>query len=138
MLLAIMFHNIPEGMAIGATGTAEVKMGVLVAILIAVHNVPEGMAISAPLASGGMKAWKTILLTTMAGAATVVGAIFGLAIGGIGDLAIGICMGVAGGAMLYVTFCEIVPQAILMDGGRIPAASMLIGVLSAMIFVYLF
>ena len=138
MLLAIMFHNIPEGMAIGATGTAEVKMGVLVAILIAVHNVPEGMAISAPLASGGMKAWKTILLTAMAGADTVVGAIFGLAIGGIGDLAIGICMGVAGGAMLYVTFCEIVPQAILMDGGRIPAASMLIGVLSAMIFVYLF
>lgn len=138
MLLAIMFHNIPEGMAIGATGTAEVKMGILIAILIAVHNIPEGMAISAPLASGGMKAWKTIFLTTLAGAATTLGAILGLAIGGIGDLAIGICMGVAGGAMLYVTFCEIVPQAILMDGGRIPAASMLIGILSAMIFVYLF
>ncbi|MDE7095685.1 MAG: hypothetical protein K2O23_04270 [Anaeroplasmataceae bacterium] len=29
MLLAIMFHNIPEGMAIGSTGTADVKMGVL-------------------------------------------------------------------------------------------------------------
>ncbi|MDE5546208.1 MAG: ZIP family metal transporter [Anaeroplasmataceae bacterium] len=138
MLLAIMFHNIPEGMAIGATGTAEVKMGVLVAILIAVHNVPEGMAISAPLASGGMKAWKTILLTSLAGAATVVGAIIGMAIGGIGTLAIGICMGIAGGAMLYVTFCEIIPQSILMDEGRIPAVSMLIGILCAMLFVYLF
>ena len=138
MLLAIMFHNIPEGMAIGATGTAEVKMGVLVAILIAVHNVPEGMAISAPLASGGMKAWKTILLTSLAGAATVVGAVLGMAIGGIGELAIGICMGLAGGAMLYVTFCEIIPQSILMDEGRIPAVSMLIGILCAMVFVYLF
>ena len=138
MLLAIMFHNIPEGMAIGSTGTADVKMGVLVAILIAVHNVPEGMAISAPLASGGMKAWKTILLTSLAGAATVVGAVLGMAIGGIGTLAIGICMGVAGGAMLYVTFCEIIPQSILMDEGRIPAVSMLIGILCAMVFVYLF
>lgn len=138
MLLAIMFHNIPEGMAIGATGTAEVTMGVLVAILIAVHNVPEGMAISAPLASGGMKAWKTILLTSLAGAATVVGAVIGMAIGGIGELAIGICMGIAGGAMLYVTFCEIIPQSILMDEGRIPAVSMLIGILCAMVFVYLF
>ncbi|MDE7214194.1 MAG: ZIP family metal transporter [Anaeroplasmataceae bacterium] len=138
MLLAIMFHNIPEGMAIGATGTAEVKMGVLVAILIAVHNVPEGMAISAPLASGGMKAWKTILLTSLAGAATVIGAVIGMAIGGIGTLAIGICMGLAGGAMLYVTFCEIIPQSILMDEGRIPAVSMLIGILCAMVFVYLF
>lgn len=138
MLLAIMFHNIPEGMAIGATGTADVKMGVLVASLIAIHNVPEGMAISAPLASGGMKAWKTILLTALAGAATIVGAVIGLAIGGIGSLAIGICMGVAGGAMLYVTFCEIIPESILMDEGRIPAVSMLIGVLCAMVFVYLF
>lgn len=138
MLLAIMFHNIPEGMAIGATGTAEVKMGVLVAILIAVHNIPEGMAISAPLASGGMKAWKTILLTSLAGAATVVGAVIGLAVGGIGTLAIGICMGIAGGAMLYVTFCEIIPESILMDEGRIPAVSMLIGILCAMVFVYLF
>ncbi|MDE6407369.1 MAG: ZIP family metal transporter [Anaeroplasmataceae bacterium] len=138
MLLAIMFHNIPEGMAIGATGTAEVKMGVLVAILIAVHNVPEGMAISAPLASGGMKGWKTILLTSLAGAATVVGAVIGMAIGGIGTLAIGICMGIAGGAMLYVTFCEIIPQSILMDEGRIPAISMLVGILCAMVFVYLF
>ena len=138
MLLAITLHNLPEGMAIGATGTAELKMGILVAILIAVHNVPEGMAISAPLASGGVKAWKTILLTASAGAATVVGAVIGLAIGGIGQLAISICMGLAGGAMLYVTFCEIIPQAILMDEGRVPAASMLIGILCAMIFVYLF
>lgn len=138
MLLAIMFHNIPEGMAIGATGTVEVKMGVLVATLIAVHNIPEGMAISAPLASGGMKAWKTILLTSLAGAATVIGAVIGLAIGGIGSLAIGICMGVAGGAMLYVTFGEIIPESILMDEGRIPAVSMLVGVLCAMLFVYLF
>lgn len=138
MLLAIMFHNVPEGMAIGATGSAEEKTGILIAILIAVHNIPEGMAISAPLASGGMKAWKTIVLTFMAGAATVLGAVLGQAIGGMGDLAIGICMGIAGGAMLYVTFCEIIPQSILMDGGRIPAASMLIGILSAMLFVYLF
>lgn len=138
MLLAITFHNLPEGMAIGAAGTAELKMGILVAALIAVHNIPEGMAISAPLASGGVKAWKTILLTALAGAATVLGSLLGLAIGEIGSLAISICMGLAGGAMLYVTFCEIIPQAILMDEGRVPTASMLIGILCAMIFVYLF
>ncbi|MDE6584963.1 MAG: ZIP family metal transporter [Anaeroplasmataceae bacterium] len=138
MLLAITLHNLPEGMAIGAAGTAELKMGILVAALIAVHNIPEGMAISAPLASGGVKAWKTILLTALAGAATVLGALLGLAIGEIGSLAISICMGLAGGAMLYVTFCEIIPQAILMDEGRVPTASMLIGILCAMIFVYLF
>lgn len=137
MILAIALHNFPEGMAIGATGAAETQMGIMIAIIIAVHNIPEGMAISAPLASGGIEPWKTIGLTTLAGAATVLGALLGLAVGGIGALATGICMGLAGGAMLYVTFCEILPQATLMEEGRVPAVSMLVGIVCAMMFVYL-
>lgn len=138
MLLAIAFHNLPEGMAIGASGASNSQTGILVAIIIAVHNIPEGMAISAPLASGGVKGWKTILLTALAGAATVVGALIGLAVGGISRLASGICMGLAGGAMLYVTFCEILPQSILMEEGRVPAVSMLVGIVCSMVFVIAF
>ncbi len=138
MLLAIALHNLPEGMAIGATGATDTQTGVLIAIIIAVHNIPEGMAISAPLASGGVKWWKTILLTALAGAATVLGAVIGLAVGGISSLASGICMGLAGGAMLYVTFCEILPQSILMEEGRVPAVSMLVGIICSMIFVFAF
>lgn len=138
MLLAIALHNLPEGMAIGATGAFDTQTGVLIAIIIAVHNIPEGMAISAPLASGGVKGWKTILLTALAGAATVVGALIGLAVGGISKLASGICMGLAGGAMLYVTFCEILPQSILMEEGRVPAVSMLVGIVCSMVFVFAF
>lgn len=138
MLLAIAFHNLPEGMAIGASGASNSQTGILVAIIIAVHNIPEGMAISAPLASGGVKGWKTILLTAFAGAATVVGALIGLAVGGISQLASGICMGLAGGAMLYVTFCEILPQSILMEEGRVPAVSMLVGIVCSMVFVFAF
>lgn len=138
MLLAIALHNLPEGMAIGATGASDTQTGILIAIIIAVHNIPEGMAISAPLASGGVKGWKTILLTALAGAATVLGAAIGLAVGGISKLASGICMGLAGGAMLYVTFCEILPQSILMEEGRVPAVSMLVGIICSMIFVFAF
>ncbi len=138
MLLAIAFHNFPEGMAIGASGAAQTSTGVLIAIIIAVHNIPEGMAISAPLAEGGISAWKNIGLTTLAGVATVLGAVLGIFVGGIGAVASGICMGLAGGAMLYVTFCEILPQATLMEEGRVPAVSMLIGIICAMLFVYMF
>lgn len=138
MLIAIALHNFPEGMAIGATGAAATQTGVMVAIIIAVHNIPEGMAISAPLASGGVGPWKTIGLTTLAGAATVLGALLGLFIGEIGPLSTGICMGLAGGAMLYVTFCEILPQATLMEEGRVPAVSMLVGIVCSLLFVYLF
>lgn len=43
MLLAIALHNLPEGMAIGATGASDTQTGILIAIIIAVHNIPEGM-----------------------------------------------------------------------------------------------
>lgn len=138
MFAAIALHNFPEGMAIGATGVASIKTGILLACILAVHDVPEGMAIAAPLAGGGIKKWKAIGLTALAGATTVLGAIVGVLIGRLSDLATGICMGLAGGAMLYVTFCEILPQATLMEEGRVPAASMLVGVLCSMVFVYLF
>lgn len=138
MLMAIALHNLPEGMAIGATGASDTQTGILIAVIIAVHNIPEGMAISAPLASGGVKGWKTVLLTALAGAATVLGAVIGLAVGGISKLASGICMGLAGGAMLYVTFCEILPQSILMEEGRVPAVSMLAGIICSMVFVFAF
>lgn len=138
MLIAIALHNFPEGMAIGATGEANVKIGIMIAIVIAVHNIPEGMAISAPLAAGGVNGWKTILLTSLAGFATVIGSVIGLLLGGISKMASGVCMALAGGAMLYVTFGEVLPEATLMTDGKIPSICMLLGFVGIMPFVLLF
>ncbi|MDE6302572.1 MAG: ZIP family metal transporter [Clostridia bacterium] len=138
MLIAIALHNFPEGMAIGASGTLETQMGVLIALIIALHNIPEGMAISAPLVSGGVHGGKAILLTALAGGATVIGAVFGLAVGGLGELATGICLSLASGAMLYVTFCDILPQSISLNSGEVPSISMLAGLIFSIIFVFAF
>ncbi len=138
MLIAISLHNLPEGMAIGAAGAMETQAGILVALVIALHNIPEGMAISAPLSSGGVGAVKAIVLTALAGFSTVIGALIGLAVGGLSALANAICLSLAGGAMLYVTFLEIVPQAISLNENNFPALSFLSGILVSVIFVFLF
>ncbi len=138
MLIAIALHNLPEGMAIGAAGVAERQSGVLMAIVIAIHNVPEGMAIGVPLTGGGVKAVKAVFLASLAGAATVLGALIGLLIGGIGALATGICMSVASGAMLYVTFFDVLPQSVNVLGGKAPSFSLLAGIFVAAVFVYSF
>lgn len=138
MLIAIALHNFPEGMAIGAAGVASTSTGILLAVIIAVHNIPEGMAIAAPLVGGGVKWYTAVGLTALAGAATALGALIGLAVGGTSLIATGICMGIAGGAMLFVTLCEILPQAIVLNGGKVPAASMFTGMVCAIVFVYCF
>ncbi|MCM1306875.1 MAG: ZIP family metal transporter [Bacteroides sp.] len=137
MLVAIALHNFPEGMAIGASGSLGTGMGAIIALVIAVHNIPEGMAISAPLVSGGVSGIKAVFLTALAGAATILGAVVGLAVGDLGEIATGVCLSLASGAMLYVTFCEILPQSISMNDGEVPSISLLAGLICSIFFVFI-
>jgi ZIP family zinc transporter len=137
MMIAIAVHNLPEGIAIGASGAVEAKTGIIVAIIIALHDIPEGTAVAAPLVGGGVSAAKSLFLTFLSGLTTVVGALIGLFAGGINKLSSGICLAFAGGAMLYVTFLEILPEAHAMNENKTPAAPMLAGYICAMLIVYL-
>ena len=116
-LAAIAFHNIPEGMAIGASGVSSLFAGVAVAFAIALHNVPEGMAISAPLVSGGMKSSKAVFVTLIAGACTLVGAVVGVFVGGIGEAASCICLSLASGAMIEVACFDLLPISVKLRNG---------------------
>ena len=115
---AIALHNIPEGMSIGASYNIDteggVSMALILAVLIGLHNIPEGMAVSVPLVAGGMKRIKAALLTAASGAPVVLGAWLGYWIGDIGAIGLAASLGFASGAMLYVVFGEIIPQAVLM------------------------
>jgi ZIP family zinc transporter len=133
MLMAISLHNIPEGIAIGAAGSHDLRLGLLLAFMIAVHNIPEGMAIAAPLLFGGIKWKKVVFLTALSGAPTLLGGIIGRLIGNISDFAVAISLSAAGGAMLYVVFCEIMPQSVVMTKDRKVLLVTLLGIIIGMI-----
>ena len=137
---AIALHNIPEGMSIGASYNIDteggVSMALILAVLIGLHNIPEGMAVSVPLVAGGMKRIKAVLLTAASGAPVVLGAWLGYWIGDIGAIGLAASLGFASGAMLYVVFGEIIPQAVLMYRSKVPAFFVIIGMLIGMIIIY--
>ena len=110
--------------------------GVVIACAIALHNIPEGMAVSVPLVAGGMKRIKAALLTAASGAPVVLGAWLGYWIGDIGAIGLAASLGFASGAMLYVVFGEIIPQAVLMYRSKVPAFFVIIGMLIGMIIIY--
>ena len=134
MLFAIALHNIPEGIAMGAAGYHDAALGVTLAIMIGLHNIPEGMAISAPLISGGFSKIKTLVLVMLTGATTVLGAVAGVLIGGISYTALALSFAVAGGAMLYVVFGEILPQSIVTNKDRVPTIFALVGIILGLLF----
>ncbi len=143
MMSAIAMHNLPEGMVIGASYAAEENLidtlfassGFIMAIVIGLHNIPEGMAVSVPLISGGMGKGKACLLTALSGLPTVLGAVIGYALGGISDIMLVLSLGFASGAMLYVVFGELLPEAVLMWKSKLPAFSLFVGVLSGFLLV---
>ena len=140
MACAIALHNLPEGMTIGAayaSGEGSVgRAAIVLAVLIGLHNIPEGRAVSVPLISGGMGKAKAVLITALSGIPTILGALLGFALGEIGALGLVLSLGFASGAMLYVVFGEILPQAFLMYRSKLPAFSAIVGILVGLFIIF--
>ena len=141
MACAIALHNLPEGMVIGVsyTGAENVmdRAGLVMAIVIGLHNIPEGMAVSVPLISGGMPRARAVLVTALSGAPTIIGALIGYALGELGPIALCIALSFAAGAMIYVVFGELIPEAVLMWRSKKPAFAILIGMIVGLIVIYI-
>ncbi len=143
MACAIALHNLPEGMVIGSSYAQENAVGftltggLVLAIVIGLHNIPEGMSVSVPLISGGMNRIKAVLITAATGAPTILGAMLGYSLGTVSPLSLALSLSFASGAMLYVVFGELMPEAILMWRSKLPAFGMLIGLLVGMIIIFI-
>ena len=140
MACAIALHNMPEGMVIGASFANDNALsltgsGFLIAIVIGFHNIPEGMSVSVPLITGGMGRLKAIGVTALSGAPTIIGAVIGYSLGLLSPVWLSLSLSFAGGAMLYVVFGELLPEAFLMWRSKIPAFFMLVGTLLGLVLV---
>lgn len=127
--LGIALHNFPEGIAIGAGFVADPQLGFTLALLIAVHNIPEGMALAAPLYAGGVTPGPVVLAAALAGLPIGAGAYLGAVVGALSTTLLSLGLGFAAGAMLYITFHELVPEANRVYSGRASTIGLLSGVI---------
>lgn len=109
--LGITLHNIPEGIAIGATNEISQQMGLMTAITIGLHNIAEGLAVAMPLCMGNVRKWRIVLITTMTGASTLLGTWLGMILGAISPLLIAFFLAFAAGAMIYISSDELIPKS---------------------------
>jgi len=127
--LAITIHNIPEGLAVGVSTAYHVELGFVTALAIAIQDVPEGVAVVIPLLRHRLVRTAVavgLLSALIEGGAAVAS---GVAAAGLPSV-LGLAMGVAGGAMLYVTTAELYPD-IYAEGKRkaYPTFGFIMGVL---------
>lgn len=139
MAAAIALHNFPEGMVIGAesaAGTAASGAGFLMALVIGLHNIPEGMAVAVPMISGGQRGGRAVLVTALCGAPTILGAVLGYFLGTVSPQMLTLALSFASGAMLYVVFGELLPEAFAMWSSRLGAIAAMAGMVVGLLVIY--
>lgn len=109
-VMAIALHKMPEGMAAGVSMSEASEASWAVSFGIALQNVPEGMVIIAPLLLAGVKPMRTFLISLAIGLLEVVGVWLGYGLGSLSAALLPVMLGFAGGAMLYVTSDEMIPE----------------------------
>ncbi len=77
-MLALMLHNLPEGMAVFLSASRDVKMGLKLCAAIALHNIPEGISVAMPVYAALDRRAPALLLAAVSGAAEPLGALLAL------------------------------------------------------------
>ncbi len=80
MALAIAIHNFPEGLATFAAALHDPHLGVAIAVAIAIHNIPEGIAVSVPVYYATGSRKKAFVYSFLSGLSEPAGAIIGYAL----------------------------------------------------------
>ncbi|MFB6467912.1 ZIP family metal transporter [Cytobacillus sp. Hz8] len=113
VLIALMLHNFPEGASVGLSYSSQTNehLGVLMAITIGLQNMPEGLIVALYLVNSEMNRIKAVLIATLTGVVEIVGGIIGYLIGYSFQSTIGVGLGIAAGAMLYLVYKELIPES---------------------------
>jgi ZIP family zinc transporter len=111
LFAALTLHNVPEGLAVGTSYTAQPSLGLLLALAIALHNIPEGIAVAGPFRACGMPRWRCLLWATGSGLAEPAAAFVGALFVSLFEAFLPISLAFAGGAMLYVVSDELIPES---------------------------
>jgi ZIP family zinc transporter len=119
MVLALLIHNIPEGLAVGtayagldasAGADAADRSGASVALAIGLQNMPEGLIVAMALRSLGQGRFAAWGVAALSGLAEPLGALLGLLVLGSVPALYPVGLAVAAGAMIFVVSHEIIPE----------------------------
>lgn len=118
LIIAITVHNIPEGLAVGVgfgaigkSPKATLQSARNLAIGIGIQNFPEGLAVSLPLRGSGFSVWQSFWYGQLSGMVEPISGLVGALCVSWIESSLPYAMAFAAGAMIYVVFDDLIPEA---------------------------
>lgn len=141
LIMAIVLHNIPEGLAVGvAFGSMETGLqgvtftsSLTLTLALALHNIPEGMAVSVPLRGTGMSRRKAFWYGQLSGMVDVACGVIGAVAVSFFKPLLPYALTFAAGSMIYVVVEEVIPETQRAGNTDIATMSFLAGFIIMMI-----
>lgn len=131
-LVAIVLHNIIEGMAVYSLVVEDVRTGLLVALGVGLHNIPMGMVISSTLEPEPRR--KQVLSIVVAMLSTFFGGLIMMLVHSvISDFFIGCLICITLGMILYIVLFELIPHTLHSENKKLSLVGIIIGVLIILI-----
>lgn len=118
VFIAMTFHSIPEGIAVGvgfgAEGHSESLsgFGLYIAVAIGIHNMPEGLAVALPARAEGASLWKCFSLAFLTSLPQPLAAVPASLLVWFFEPLMLPLLGFAAGAMMYLVVVELIPDAL--------------------------
>lgn len=118
LVLAVVLHNIPEGMAVGVvfagylSGKGDISLAAAMALSlgIAIQDFPEGAIISMPLKAEDFSRKKAFLYGVLSGAVEPAASVLTLIFSGVVISVLPYLLSFAAGAMMFVVVEELIPE----------------------------
>lgn len=123
--IAVIVHNIIEGMTLYVTLCQDFKSGLLLSLAIALHNIPVGIVISSTLNTKKDIIKDSIMLSI----STLIGGIIMLVLSNVVTSSlVGILLSVTMGMVIYISFFELLPQIIYNKEKKYNIIGVLLGI----------
>lgn len=130
-MIAIILHNIPEGIATFVTSSSNIGLGITLTLAIAAHNIPEGITIALPIYYSTNSKLKAILYTFISGLSELFGAIIAFLFLKpiVNDTNLGVLFAIIAGIMIHIASYELFPTSFKYKKNILSIISIIIGFL---------
>ena len=110
-MIAIILHNIPEGIITFIVSNKNIFLGLSICIAIAMHNIPEGISIAIPIYYSTKNKFKALLYTIISSLSEFLGAILTYLFLGkfINDTVLGLILSFTAGIMIQISYNKLLP-----------------------------
>ena len=136
--VALILHNIIEGMAIYTGILSSLELGILMCIGVGLHNIPMGMVLTSTFYTSNKK-WKTTtLIIVLTAISTFFGGIFMYFMSGMmNEFLLGILLSITTGMVSYIVCFELLPHLMEHKKEKGTILGVLLGMVILMISVFL-